>query len=267
MTHGYGELVMKKLLIVEDNQVIASIYRAKFQAEGFEVEVAADGAAGLEMINRIRPDAVVLDQMLPNLTGLEVLRRVRAEPALQSLPIFMFFNSMIGSMVQEAWASGATEVLTKATHTPKQVVEAVKKALTAFASPSTLTIATPPAPETASLAHAHEPDARGQSGFQKNSADALPGALTALHELHSVFTKNTSDPARLLALHARVHAVATQASGASGLHRFSRLAAALETLLKELHEKPKCVNSSVLRTLFQSISYLTPLFERSSYDD
>lgn len=125
---------MKKLLIVEDNQVIASIYRAKFQAEGFEVEVAVDGALGLEMINRIKPDAVVLDQMLPNLTGIEILKRVRAQPALKDLPIFMFSNSMIGSAVQEAWASGATEVLTKATHTPKQVVEAVKKALTAGAS-------------------------------------------------------------------------------------------------------------------------------------
>lgn len=83
---------MKKLLIVDDNQVIACIYRAKFQAAGFDVEVAGEGAIGLEMISQIKPDAVGLDQMLPNLTGIEILKRVRAPPALKNLPIFNIFQ-------------------------------------------------------------------------------------------------------------------------------------------------------------------------------
>ena len=59
---------MKKILVVEDNAVVAGVYRAKLQAEGFQVEVAADGQAGLEMIERTRPDLVLLDLILPKMT-------------------------------------------------------------------------------------------------------------------------------------------------------------------------------------------------------
>src|SRR5262249_5661417 len=62
---------MNKILIIEDDQIVANIYRNKFSIEGFQVEIAHDGAAGLETIRSFRPDAVVLDLMLPKMTGVD----------------------------------------------------------------------------------------------------------------------------------------------------------------------------------------------------
>ena len=71
---------MKKILIVEDDQIVANIYRNKFSVEGFQVEIALDGQAGLELVRSFRPDAVILDLMLPKMTGVELMKKIRAEP-------------------------------------------------------------------------------------------------------------------------------------------------------------------------------------------
>ncbi len=72
--------------------------------------------------------------------------------------------------------------------------------------------------------------------------DALPELLTALRKSHCAFMKNTSDPTHLSDFH--------------------KLAAAVGAMVNELHEKPKCINPSVLRTVGQSIDYLPMLLER-----
>ena len=68
-------------MIVEDDQIVANIYRNKFSVEGFQVEVALDGNAGMELMRSFRPDAVILDLMLPKATGVEVMKQIRSEPA------------------------------------------------------------------------------------------------------------------------------------------------------------------------------------------
>src|SRR6516164_6829275 len=72
-------LMMKKILIIEDDQIVANIYRNKFAVEGYDVVTAADGQSGLESIHNLRPDAVVLDLMLPKLSGVELMKKLRAE--------------------------------------------------------------------------------------------------------------------------------------------------------------------------------------------
>src|SRR6267143_45344 len=121
-----GELKMKTIVIVEDHPVLVSIYRNKFVAEGFQVEIAADGASGLELINRIRPDLVVLDLAMPKLNGIEVLKRLRANPLFRALPVIIFSDS---AWKQQAWREGATVVLSKSTHSPSQVVDSARNAL------------------------------------------------------------------------------------------------------------------------------------------
>ncbi len=65
------------ICVIEDEQVIAAAVAARLRAEGFSVEVAHDGIAGVALCERVRPDLVVLDLMLPGLDGLEVCRRVQ----------------------------------------------------------------------------------------------------------------------------------------------------------------------------------------------
>src|SRR2546430_12104835 len=120
---------MKKILIVEDDQIVANIYRNKFSVDGFQVEIALDGQVGLELVRSFRPDAVILDLMLPKMTGVELMKKIRLEEDFQHLPVIVFSNTYLTNMVQEAWKAGATKCLSKANCTPKQVIEVVRGAL------------------------------------------------------------------------------------------------------------------------------------------
>src|SRR2546423_13780778 len=126
---------MKKILIVEDDQIVANIYRNKFSVEGYRVEVAADGITGMDLVTSFRPDAVILDLMLPSLTGVEFVKRIRANPQTRDLPVIVFSNTYLTNMVQEAWKAGATKCLSKANCTPKQIVEVLRSALGTNGSP------------------------------------------------------------------------------------------------------------------------------------
>jgi len=117
---------MKTIVIVEDHPVLISIYRNKFIAEGFQVEIASDGESGLELINRIKPNLVVLDLAMPKMNGIEVLKRLRAIPSFRTMPVIVFSDS---AWQQQAWKEGATMVLSKSGHTPGEVVEAVRSLL------------------------------------------------------------------------------------------------------------------------------------------
>ena len=120
---------MKRIVVVDDQPILGAIYRAKFAAEGFQVEVAADGQQGLELIQRTRPDLVLLDLNLPKIDGLEVLRRLRAKPFFQNLPIIVFSGNARSGITNEAFAAGATMVLSKSKTSPKQMIEIVNKTL------------------------------------------------------------------------------------------------------------------------------------------
>src|SRR5260221_1862987 len=132
------DLTMKKILIIEDDQLVANIYRNKFSMEGFMVEVALDGESGLELVNTFRPAIVILDLMLPKVTGLDLLKKIRSQPAFKHLPIIVFSNTYLSNMVQEAWKAGATKCLSNANCTPKQVIEVVRNAITATATAAAL---------------------------------------------------------------------------------------------------------------------------------
>src|SRR5437868_1725986 len=125
---------MKNIVVVDDQPVLASIYRTKFAAEGFHVDVAADGEAALEVIQRSNPDLVLLDLMLPKIKGIDVLKTLRANPSFKTLPILVFSSSAQPGLVEDAWAAGASMVLSKASTSPKQLVESVVAALDASVS-------------------------------------------------------------------------------------------------------------------------------------
>ncbi len=120
---------MKKILIIEDDQIVANIYRNKFATEGYEVEVASDGLLGLDLVHKFRPDAVVLDLMLPKMNGVELMKQLRSEAGFEKLPVIVFSNTYLGTMVQEAWKAGATKCLSKSNCTPKQIIDVIRSEL------------------------------------------------------------------------------------------------------------------------------------------
>ena len=120
---------MKTVLIIDDNPVITSIYRGKLAAEGLHTEIAGNGEEGLEMLDRCKPDVVLLDLMLPKVNGMDVLKRIRARPEYKTLPVIVFSNSYSADVMQQAWGFGATDVLHKSSTPPRNVVLALVRAL------------------------------------------------------------------------------------------------------------------------------------------
>jgi two-component system KDP operon response regulator KdpE len=120
---------MKKIVVVDDSSTVTSIYRNKLLLEGFEVHVAADGQAALFTISQVKPDLVLLDLGLPKMSGIEVLRRLRGNPSFQKLPVIILSGALSSDLVTQVWQAGATQLLMKSLRTPKEVVEAVRRAL------------------------------------------------------------------------------------------------------------------------------------------
>src|SRR5882724_9119178 len=162
---------MKKVLIIEDDQIVANIYRNKFSHEGFQVEIALDGSVGLELVSSFRPDAVVLDLMLPKLTGLELMKKIRSDPQFEQLPVIVFSNTYLTQMIQDAWKAGATKCLSKSNCTPKQVIDVVRSALPNNGT-STANASQPQADCSAGKATLKRPSQTGNADSSGSEADA-----------------------------------------------------------------------------------------------
>jgi DNA-binding response OmpR family regulator len=273
---------MKKILIVEDDQIVANIYRNKFSVDGFQVEIALDGQLGLEMVRSFRPDAVILDLMLPKMTGVELMKKIRLEEDFQHLPVIVFSNTYLTNMVQEAWKAGATKCLSKANCTPKQVIEVVRNAISTNGASSlaATAIVEPQAPEPALPAEADTgAEAKGvaheqseeefQAGLRISFIESLPGTLGALRVNLQGLIKADNEMTRLKQaqeLYRRIHAL-TGNAGISGLLHIAQMADALEALLKELYEKPKNMTPSTLRTVASAVDFMGILFDHNALSD
>ncbi|MEU8608004.1 response regulator transcription factor [Actinoplanes sp. NPDC048791] len=103
-------MTAKRVLVVEDERTIAEAVAARLRAEGFEVDVAGDGPSAVDAARRTRPDAIVLDVMLPGFDGLEVCRRIQAE---RGVPVLMLTARDDETDLLVGLAVGADDYLTK----------------------------------------------------------------------------------------------------------------------------------------------------------
>lgn len=118
-----------KISIVEDDQAIAQMYRIKFEAEGFEVETAENGKLGFELISKMRPDIILLDLMMPVMTGGEVLAKVRKTDWGKDIKVVILTNMGEQEIPEAVKKLGVSAVILKADMTPRQVAELVKSQL------------------------------------------------------------------------------------------------------------------------------------------
>ncbi|HEV2236366.1 MAG TPA: response regulator transcription factor [Ktedonobacterales bacterium] len=101
------------LLVVDDEHAIVDFIRLGMRYEGFRVSAAADGRSGIEMAQRLTPDVIILDVMLPDLDGLQVCQRLRAQPATAHIPILMLTAKDEVRDRVSGLESGADDYLTK----------------------------------------------------------------------------------------------------------------------------------------------------------
>lgn len=120
---------MTKIAIIEDDQAISQMYRIKFEAEGYTVETAENGQLGLELIEKMRPDIILLDLMMPVMSGEEMLAALRASDWGKDQKVIILTNRGEQEIPPEVRKLGVTALILKADMTPRQVAELVKTKL------------------------------------------------------------------------------------------------------------------------------------------
>jgi phosphate regulon transcriptional regulator PhoB len=119
---------VKRILIIEDDKDIVELVRYNLSQDGFQVNAALDGAAGLAQVRRAPPDLLLLDLMLPKLSGLEVCKAIRREVSLNRLPILMLTARGEESDRILGLELGADDYVTKP-FSPRELVARVKALL------------------------------------------------------------------------------------------------------------------------------------------
>ena len=117
---------MHKIVIVEDEEALARVLKEKFENEGFEIDLAMDGKVALPIIQKMRPDLVLLDLMLPKRDGIDVLKDIKADRDLENLPVIVLSNLDGDEDIKQAISLGAKDYFVKSQHPIKEVVEKVK---------------------------------------------------------------------------------------------------------------------------------------------
>ena len=116
---------MPTVVVIEDEAPIADAVAARLRSEGFEVEIAGDGPSGVELVERTRPDLVVLDLMLPGFDGLEVCRRIQRD---RPVPVLMLTARDSETDVLVGLAVGADDYLAKP-FSPRELVARIRTIL------------------------------------------------------------------------------------------------------------------------------------------
>jgi DNA-binding response OmpR family regulator len=120
---------MTKIAIIEDDAVIAEMYRLKFEAEGFEVQTAANGKLGVALSQQMLPDAILLDVQMPEMNGDEALKIIRSKDWGKAIPVLILTNLGEEEAPKSLREMGIHSFIVKADFTPSQVVGRVKQAL------------------------------------------------------------------------------------------------------------------------------------------
>ena len=119
----------KMILLIEDEKTIANLIELRLKQSGYEVEVAYDGQKGLDTIISLKPDLVLLDMLLPGLSGFSILKKLNEKHILPDLPIIIISNSVQPIQLKRAIDLGARDYLIKVNFTPNVVVEKVDAVL------------------------------------------------------------------------------------------------------------------------------------------
>ena len=118
-----------KIAIIEDDLAISQMYRIKFEAEGFEVETAENGKLGLELAESMKPDIILLDLMMPEMTGDQMLAKLRETEWGKDIKVIILTNMGEQEVPENVKAHGVTAFILKADMTPRQVADLVKSKL------------------------------------------------------------------------------------------------------------------------------------------
>ena len=121
--------MLKKILIVEDDAFLQGLEATKIKKAGYEILTASSGEEGMEKINQPGINLVLLDLILPQFDGFEILKKVRETESIKNLPVIVFSNLSEEKDIERATKLGATDFMVKSNFTLDELVERIKKVL------------------------------------------------------------------------------------------------------------------------------------------
>lgn len=117
------------ILLVEDEKDIAQMFSLLLKENGFKVTIAENGLVALKKIKEEKPNLVLLDLVIPEIDGYQILREVKSDSALKNILIYVFSNLTQDKEIEGAKKLGADGYLIKSDYTPKKLVEKIKEIL------------------------------------------------------------------------------------------------------------------------------------------
>lgn len=123
---------MIKVLIVEDDPLMSRMYQKIFTFEKYEVETAGDGEEALSKVTAVNPTIILLDVMMPKMNGLQVLEKLKADPATKNIPVIMLTNLAGQQDAETALSKGAIKYIIKSEHEPKEISDMVKEIIAGY---------------------------------------------------------------------------------------------------------------------------------------
>jgi DNA-binding response OmpR family regulator/ribosomal protein L34E len=268
----------KTILFVENDPVSQAIYQKRLEREGFHLECAQDGQAALDILSEHAPDLVLLDLMLPKVSGADVLKFMHANPCLTTVPVIIFSNAPMTEVPPDSLLAQGTKRLLKSDCTFPKLLETIQETLAA--APEFVVVEADKTSSTKPVAANNgngeskgvrpnvlpAPDA--ETKVTKQRAEFLKEALAVMPKIreHSMgYIKNPSSEAsqtHLSGLHQRVHLLNTSAAQAD-CARVALLTNAFDMLLTGVVDKPSTVTPSVLQTIAQAVDCLDGLLKNN----
>lgn len=275
---------MKHVLLVDDDAVTLKLYETALTRLGFKITPAVDGIRASQALIAAKPDIVVLDLMMPNFNGVDVLKFIRTNNNLKDLPVIVLTNAYLTDIAAKAIELGVQDASLKVRCSPAQLAKSINRIFeegpTLVKSPQAAPSASPeqplaiPAlarpvldvPATPLKPVASEPRSNEQIHDSVRTALLNNAAKIRqeLHALHQEFVRaqiDTERSVRLQNLYRRVHFL-TATAGMAGCYRIALLSSAFEALLFEVTNQPALMTPSIRMTLATANDFLGQLLSR-----
>jgi CheY-like chemotaxis protein len=283
-----GEKQVTRVLLVDDDPVVLKVYEKELTNQGFKIARAMDGLEALKAVRAEKPDVMILDLMMPRMSGVDVLKFLRTQPELAKLPVIVLSNAYMDDLSREAAAAGAQRALLKVNCTPAKLSIEIQEVLHG-SQDGEKPPAAAPAPKAKASPAGAVPSAPSDTSFWKEAksksraksdssatAPANHAGLSVRHEflahgtgtcaeLRSLFQALTNahndaeKNLRLQNFYQKVHFV-TAASGMAECFQIGRMAEAVEAFIFEIKGRRSHLTPSSLHTLALTIDFLGLLF-------
>jgi DNA-binding response OmpR family regulator len=119
----------KKVLVIEDEEIIRGILQKKIENEGYQVDIAVDGEDGISKIREIMPDIVILDIVMPRMDGFAVLEEMKKDENIANIPVIIVSNSGQPVEIDKVKEYGVKDWIVKTEFDPQEVINKIKAQL------------------------------------------------------------------------------------------------------------------------------------------